>query len=371
MRIVVDMNHPADVHYYRVFIREMEKRGHEFLITASEKEVSFRLLDIYGFNYVKLGNYGKSIAEKLVKIPILDFRLYLIARKFNPDIILGFSSARAAHVSKLLGKPCVISDDTEHAKWEHLLFASFSDTIITPSCFAKVFKDHQIRYNGYKELAYLHPNRFSPLSDTLTEQGLTKEETYIIIRFVSWNAGHDMGQHGIKNGIGLVKRLESFGRVLITSEGPLPTELEQYRIHVSPEKLHDLLYYATLYIGEGATTASECAVLGTHAIYVNTLGAGTISEQEKKYGLVYTFSDPSDMSDSVIRTASALLEDPNLRCKGKIKRERILKEKIDVTAFMIWFVENYPQSISLMRENPDIQSQFVSYPDVILDRTLI
>ena len=53
MRIVVDINHPAHVHYFKNFIWEMEKRGHAILITASEKDISYRLLDAYdGFNYL-------------------------------------------------------------------------------------------------------------------------------------------------------------------------------------------------------------------------------------------------------------------------------------------------------------------------------
>ncbi len=37
----------------------------------------------------------------------------------------------------------------------------------------------------------------------------------------------------------------------------------------------------------------------------------------------------------------------------------MLADKIDVTAFMVWFVENYPASVKVMQENPDeTQKQF-------------
>jgi len=138
----------------------------------------------------------------------------------------------------------------------------------------------------------------------------------------------------------------------------LPPELEKDRISVSPEKLHDLLYYATLYIGEGATTASECAVLGTHAIYANTLGAGTLHEQEERYGLMYVCSDRENMDHEVTGKAIELLEDPDLWSKGKTKRERLVRDKIDVTAFMVWFVENYPESREEMNRDPKSQDRF-------------
>lgn len=30
----------------------------------------------------------------------------------------------------------------------------------------------------------------------------------------------------------------------------------------------------------------------------------------------------------------------------------MLSDKIDVTAFMVWFIENYPKSAKIMKENP-------------------
>jgi predicted glycosyltransferase len=186
------------------------------------------------------------------------------------------------------------------------------------------------------------------------EIGQSKDDTFIILRFVSWSASHDIGQHGIKNKIELVRELEKYGRVFITSEGELEKGLEKYKIKVSPEKLHDLLFYASLYVGEGATTASECAILGTHAIYVNTLRLGYTDEEEEKYNLVYNFSDEKTMEKQAFDKALELLENNNLRKEGKGKREKLLKDKIDVTAFMVWFIENYPESFKEMKENQRI-----------------
>jgi predicted glycosyltransferase len=257
-----------------------------------------------------------------------------------------------------------VFDDTEHAKIEHALLDPFASTICTPACYRVDLGKKQIRYNGNHALAYLHPHHFTPNPDVLTELGLTPGDPYTIVRFVSWDASHDVGQHGIVDKTGLVKALEPYGRILITSEGPLPQELEQYRIQVSPEKMHDLLYFALLYIGEGATMASEAAVLGTHAIYVSTLRLGYIDEEEEKYGLVSTFSDPEVIQSSVLDTAVQLLRDPNVRARGKQSREKLLKEKIDVTAFMTWFIENYPDSVHQFVDNPGIQERF---KDSIMD----
>jgi predicted glycosyltransferase len=342
MRIVVDINTPGQVHFFKNFVREMEKRGHEILITATKKDVSLDLLDNYGFNYINLGSYGISLIKKLINIPVIDLKMYKLVKDFKPDIFVGFGSIRAAQVSKLMRKTCIAFDDTEHSTEQYILYAPFTNVICTPSCFNKDLGKKQIRFNGYKELAYLHPNYFKPNPAVLDEMGLSKDDKFIILRFVSWTASHDVGQHGINNKIGLVKELEKYGRVIITSEGALPKELETYKIKVSPEKLHDLLYYASLYVGEGATVATEAAVLGTPSIYVSSLVGtmGNFIELEQKYRLIFNYND----SDKAVNKAVELIQKSDLKEEWQKKREKLLKEKIDVTAFMVWFIENYPES---------------------------
>jgi len=358
VRIVVDISHPGHVHYFKHFIREMKEKGHEVLITASEKDITFKLLEKYHLEFENMGSYGTSLISKLANIPIIDIRYYQLMKSFKPDIFVGFGSIRAAHVSFLLRKPCINFEDTEHSTEQIRLYLPFVDAVCTPSCYTQDLGKKQIRFDGYMELASLHPNRFTPNPAVLAELDLAEGDPFIIVRFVSWEASHDVGQHGIRDKVGLVKALESYGRVLITSEGALPEELQPYQIRVSPEKLHDLLYYATLYVGEGGTTASECAVLGTHAIYVNTLGLGYITEENGKYHLVSDFSSRTRTDETVLAEARKLLQNPDLRKEAKQKSATLVKEKIDVTAFMVWFIEHYPESVNLMKSRPEIQQQF-------------
>jgi len=146
--------------------------------------------------------------------------------------------------------------------------------------------------------------------------------------------------------------------VFITSEKPLPEEFEKYRISVSPEKMHDLLYYATLLYGESATMASECAVLGTHAIFCDFAGRGYTDEEERDYGLVYNFKLDESSQERSIEKAVELLQDPGLKEKGREKQKRLLNDKIDVTAFMVWFIENYPKSIAITKDRAQFLELF-------------
>ena len=107
---------------------------------------------------------------------------------------------------------------------------------------------------------------------------------------------------------------------------------------ISPTKIHDLLYFSTLYIGEGGTMASEAAVLGTPSIYVNTLKMGYIANLEQKYNLLYSIFE----EDKFLEIVNDLLKQKNLKMKWRKRKEKMLSDKIDVSEWVIRnYIENY------------------------------
>jgi uncharacterized protein len=355
MKIFIDIGHPAHVHYFRNFINLMQEKRHDFFITARNKEVAQTLLTNYKIQYKSRGKGKKSLMGKLMYIVQGDHVLYKYAKMYHPDLFLSFGSPYAAQVSKLLGKHHIAFYDTEHALLEHTMYAPFTNTILTPSCFFKNFGSKQIFFNGYMELCYLHPRWFTPNPGSLKYLNIKKDEKYIVFRYVSWNASHDFMKNGLTLAMKrkLISELSKYGKILISSEEELPKDLKKYKINIPPEKMHDVLHYATLFIGEGATMASECAMIGTPAIYINPLTSGTIKEQEK-YGLLYEFSN----SNGVLEKAVELLSTPNLKKEWQKRRQEMLQDKIDVTTFMVWFIENYPESKKIMKEFPEYQNEF-------------
>jgi predicted glycosyltransferase len=342
MRILVDIGHPAHVHLFKNAIWKLKENGHEIKITARNKEITTNLLEAYDLDYVNLGDHKKTMVGKAFGILQRDYALYKVAKKFKPEVLVGgVGNLYLAQVSRLLGKPSIIFDDTEHAYLEHLLCHPFATVICTPSCFKKDLGPKQIRYNGYHELAYLHPNYFTPDPSVLGELELKEGERFIIMRFVAWDASHDVGQKGISMEMRrrLVSEIEKYGRVLITSESELAAEFEPYRIKVAPERIHDLLYYAALYVGEGGTMATEAAVLGTPSVYISSLVGlmGNFEELETKYDLMQAFIEPDD----ALKAIHNILSEENSKSMWQKRREILLSEKIDVTKFMVEFIEKY------------------------------
>ncbi|WP_440954686.1 DUF354 domain-containing protein [Methanosarcina sp. Mfa9] len=346
MKVIVDVGHPADVHFFRNIIQNLVDDGHEIKITARRKDVVVNLLDANNFKYELIGGFGKTMAEKVPQYLKKSVNLYKIVTKYKPDILIGFANPFVAQIGCLTNTPSIVFTDTEHAKLANILTFPFATNICTPKCYrGSVPSKKHITFNSYKEMAYLHPDYFQPDPQVLRDLNLGEGSRFIILRFVSWEASHDIGQSGFINKEELITKLERYGRILITSESKLSKDLEQYRVSVPPEKVHDLLYYATMYIGEGATMACEAAILGTPSIYVNTLRVGYLDELEEKYGLVYNFSDPKNGQRNAFDKSVELLKDEKLKNKWLKKRKIMISDMVDVTKSLKLFIEKFPVNI--------------------------
>jgi uncharacterized protein len=353
MNILIDIGHPAHVHLFKHFVWGMQKKGHKVLFTTRDKEMAVYLLQCYQFAYVSFGKPFKSKHGKIWGLLKFDWLIFKTSLKFRPDIFISHGSIYAAQVAWLLGKPHIALEDTGNME-QVRLYLPFTKVVLTSTAFQKKLGKKQINYNGYHELAYLHPKYFKANADIFGLLGIDEKSKYVILRFVSWQASHDYNQAGIDlaNKKRLVAELAKHVHVFISSESGLPVEFSRYQIKIPPEKIHDALAFATMFIGEGATMASECAMLGTPALYVNSITAGTLEEQEK-YGLLLGFRSPKGF----IEKAVELLGMPDLKGEFQKRKERMLSEKIDVTSFLIGFVENFPLSPKNVAESPDVHSK--------------
>jgi predicted glycosyltransferase len=336
MKVLVDINHPSQVHLFKYVIAELRKHGHSVIVTASQKDVSYKLLDAYGVDYIKMGTYGNTFAKKLISLFVLDFRMARVVFKHRPDVLTGLGSFRIAHAGFLCRKKTLILEDTEHSTGQNALYKPFATKILTPSCFLSDYGKKQIRYEGCNELAYLHPKRFTPDGEIPKKFGIDISKKYCMIRFVSWKASHDIGQHGImdEQKLNFIKEISKYARPYISSEAQLPAELAPYQLNVPPHLIHHIMAFASLYVGEGATMASESAILGVPAVYVNTLRLGYIDMHER-YGLLKQTTD----TDEALKLCIEFLTDQNVKEKCRIARQKLLSEKIDVTAYIVETIE--------------------------------
>ncbi|MGE5343719.1 MAG: DUF354 domain-containing protein [Candidatus Omnitrophota bacterium] len=332
MKILIDLQHPAHLHFFRNAIHRLRRDGHTVILTGRDKDILVALartlnMEIEVFGVAKKGvfNLGKELLYR-------QYRLMNIIRKFKPDVMMAIAGTYISALGKLFRIPVYIFYDTEHATLSNWLAYPFATCIYVPRCYRKSIRWNHVRYNGYHEIAYLHPQYFQPDPTVLEEVGVKPGETFTLIRLVGWGASHDIGRSGLsrENKIRAVHAFSDFGKVFISSEGELPSELEPYRLKLDIHKIHHLMAYAALIFGESATMASEGAVLGVPGVYIDPVGRGYTDEEEREYGIVFNFSDRQQ--DEALRKGCSILAGyPEDREKWKAVGRQITGEKIDVT----------------------------------------
>lgn len=349
MKILIDIGHPAHVHLFKHSAINLVKNGWEVLFAVREKGENEALLQQFGLPYVIYGNAAKSIVSKVLSVAQKNRALYRIIRQFKPSITISHSSFYLSQVSWLCHIPNITLEDTGNME-QILLYLPFTDCILTPQSYHRNHGKKHIRYNGSHETAYIHPNFFS----SLQKQAPSAPDT-ILIRLVDWTASHDAGHHGLSSKTidEIISFAASSSKVKILSEKPLPTHLQHLALDIQASQLLAWLKNVKLYIGEGATLASECALMGVPSIYVNSRYAGVIKEHAKA-GLLYHFKN----TEGVLEKAKEILNNSEAQDKHRLNAERYLKTKINLSRFLVWFIENYPESIKIMKENPDYQYNF-------------
>lgn len=363
MNILIYLGHPAQYLFLRETINRLHFKCHKTTILIKTKDVLENLLKEDGLEYVNIlprtrGNSKFSILCSLIKRILILFPLII---KEKPNLLIG-SDAPFAILGKILriNRITVIEDDYQVIKTLGDLTYPFTQTILCPEvCDVGKWTKKKVGYSGYMKLAYLHPNIFNPDNKILSKYNLPHK--YAIIRLSKLNAHHDFGITGIDKKI-LDKIITLFNSynisVYISSEGNLENNYSQYLLKIKPQDMHQVLFHATILVSDSQSMSVEAAILGVPSIRVSSF-IGKISvleELEHKYELTYGFLP--EQSDAMFGKIEELLNTPNLKEDWQYRRQRMLQDKIDVTAFMVWFIENYPDSVKIMKENPNYQYNF-------------
>ncbi len=333
MRVLFEFTHPIDVHLFKHLVWALQARGHGTAIAARDKDVILDLLRGYGLSFTCLSRRGRGLFGLAQELVVRDWRLWRFARRFRPDLLVSSVGPCAAHVGWLMRRPVLVVDNTEHGRLQHRIAFPFATRICTADYYQKDLGAKQVRYRSFEHLAYLHPNRFAPDPSVVERAGVRPHEPFLMVRFVSWEATHDVGEHGIRpdERMRVLERLERFGRVIVTSERSLPPEFDRFRLPVAPHEYHHLLAFARLCLSEGGTVAAEAAVLGVPTVFVSTLRPGCQQRLEEYYQLLIQVED----AEAAIAQAERLLSDDRTPVLWSNRQQRLLDEEGDLTEWLL------------------------------------
>ncbi len=341
MKILIDIGHPAHVHLFKNFAFEMQKRNHSIFFTCRDKEFEIDLLTKYNFDYYSFGKKFSSRLGKLYGLLKFNFKMFKVAIKFKPDIMLSHGSIYCAHVSLFINAPHISLEDTFNFEQVNL-YLPFTKNVLTGDYPHPPLGKKEIKYDGYHELAYLHPKYFTPKKSVLSKLGIKDNEIYTILRFSSWEASHDYGQAGIsyRNKLNAIREFEKYGKVFISSESKIDPELDKYKIVIPPDMIHDAIFYSSLVFADSYTIPAESTILGVPSIIIHKTKSYYLDDQEKKYGLCFNFGESDAELTKAIEKGVEILKNKNSKHTWKNKKNKLIDDKIDVTSFLVSFIEN-------------------------------
>jgi predicted glycosyltransferase len=343
--------HPSKFHVFRNTINQLLKEGHKVEVLITSKDVLESLVKQENWDYTNIFPEGRKIKNinpyisSTINFIRTIFRLWKYTKNKKYDLFV--TDDLLVYIGKLKRvKSIVFLDDDIQIVKQFSLVLRMADYCLSPNITnLGKFESKRIGFDGYKELAYLHPNVFSPNQD-LIDEFKEKNENYFIIRLVSLRAYHDVGKKGInKTQVKkLINLLVSYGSVYISAERELEQEFEIFRLQIKPEQLKDILSGAYLYIGDSQTMSSEAAILGVPSFRINDF-TGKISVMEEKDDYNISKSFKTNEFERLYSEVESCLKGDEFKLNIKKNRNRMLNDKIDLTEFMVNLFINFPESI--------------------------
>lgn len=364
MNIGIFVNTPAQVHFFKNIVSALEKKGYTIEFLARDYGETLAVLNGLGLKFFLYAKSPESKIAKITNLPINVLTAHNLLKRNKPKMLLGFGG-QETYSALLLRRPSIVFQDSEpHINLAYLIqykmFMPFVDSIVTTKTFTDSLGKKHIKVDSYKEMSYLHPRYFTPDENIFNLLKIEKNENFVIIRFNAFDAVHDsgIGSFSLEEKRRLIYELQKYVRVFISAEKKVPKDLEKYLLNIPKQKIHDCLYFAKMLVTDTQTMTTEAGILGTPVIrcnsFVGTNDMGNFIELEHKYKLIFNYRNP----DLAIEKALALIQDPNIKREWNKKKQKLLSDKIDITAFMVWYIENYPKSFREMKDNPEIQYGF-------------
>jgi len=303
MTYIFELNHPKHYYQFKYIMQMLREDGHQIHVLARDKDVLLNVLQEENIPYEIFGVHAKTLLGKISATPRLIINYMKIAKRVKPDVIVSKASLYGVLVAKKIGAKSVIFPDSEVVKLTNKIVAPMCTCVVTPETFGLDYGKKHKRVKGFFENCYLAPTVFQPDEKIIEQYGL--QRPYALLRFVGWNANHDVKNSGftLEQKSALLRMIEEHMHVYISSEKQLPSELTRYKLPTPSAAIHHVLAYADLYVGDSQTMATEAALLGTPAIRSNTfVGPNDMTNfiiLEREYGLLFNIREYSDVTVTV------------------------------------------------------------------------
>jgi predicted glycosyltransferase len=302
----------------------LHAKGYSTLVTAKKQTQTTELLDVLKVPYHTVGEYGRTLKEKLAVEAQrnLDF-IKLFDKVGYPKVLWTHGDVSAIRAAFGLNIPIVYANDTVFAYHVAKLAAPLVDWLITPVSFGKSWskfgipKSRIIHYDGLEELAWLQGTKFE--QPTFLHE-LSERKPVILFRDVEYSAAYCKD---VKlDSLHLIKELSKLGTVVALPR--YEEERDKLRntpnvwIPPKPVLTAQLIPYIDLMVGSGGTACRETAFNGISTINFH------FWDVQARY--LYNKGFPIQIirnTSRIIKTAKKILQTPE---KRKVNTKAMLEK---------------------------------------------
>lgn len=305
MKIWVDLDNTPHVPFFAPIVRELERRGHDVVLTARDAFQVCQLAEEMGVEYRRIGtHWGRNPVKKVIGLAWRTAQLVPFYLEERPDIALSHGARAQMVLSNVIRLPSIAADDYECSwsipvtlpKWLLL-----PDAITDDDLPRHVDRSRVRYYRGLKEDVYVP--EFEPDPSILDELGLGNDELVVTVRPPADEAHYRNPESDVLfvdlmtricDTAGaravLLPRNEHQGRALRERH----SEWFRDSRTIVPERAVnglDLLWFSDLAVSGGGTMNREAAALGipAYSIFRGQMGAVDRSlEQAGRLTLVRT-----------------------------------------------------------------------------------
>lgn len=188
MHVGVAARHPEHVRFFRYPIEELRADGIDVHVYAREHGPTVSLLDHYDLPHTVLAGEGITTTRLVAGHAVYELRLLAAARRANASVLTSIGGLSTTHLAPLVGAQSVAFVDWQPGAVDGMAIR-LADVASIPSFLDETapglpsVRGRIVRYEGFHELSYLHPERFEPDPDVVRSLGIDPEAPLFVTGF--------------------------------------------------------------------------------------------------------------------------------------------------------------------------------------------
>lgn len=326
MKILFEIDSPAQVHFFRPAIELLTEDGHESVVLCHGSELARQLLEGYGIPHEfsppiahqkGLLNRGKTLIQN-------ELKQHSLIRKYKPNIIAFGSFHVATYTARLAAVPTVLFFDEAEQDWADVAASKLAYCSVTPRCYSGPLPPRHIRYTGLPELAYLHHDVFTP---DPKRAGAARKHPIILVSLPPLHQREAGLFEAMEQAF---PRIEKWAQIVIAGDGQLPESWRERSYQGEPLDFHHFLAHCKGVIGANQTMAMEAAILNVPTLVTAPILKDCMRRVMNVGNLIrHARWDDEDELDRAFGSWLTMPEETMLRMSAK------LHDKVDDVARLI------------------------------------